>query len=265
MVLCSLFLSGVLLSVVLQGRNVEFFTGTVGALNADGTSYPILLGIVPLRLLLLVWALLCILWISELFSARAAIFLSFSAGLTVGFVWLLLQAIPLLPTPADQVIWDSAYGTIFGIDFAVFASTASQVALGFTAVALTYAMLRRLTHNSLHLVRLIISSFVGSAIPPLLEAFFGGLFEGSQGLMLSLLVTRYAQWLSLFLITIPFYYLFELLWKILLGSKHLEEVRQRYAKAPIVQGPPDFFENREELQDKRMFPHPTEVLDEKAI
>lgn len=262
MFLGSLFLTGVLLAVVFQARNVELFTGPLGTLFVDGQSHPLLLGIVPLRVLLLTGSLLCTLWIAEIFGARIALFVCCTAGFSLVLVWAALQVIPFLPTSPAQLQQDATHGTIFGTDLTVFASIASQVSLGFSFVAIVYALLRKLTRNRFHLIRLMMVIFLGLSAPPLLEAFFDSLFLVPHGQLMAVVLTRYFQWLALLLVLIPFYYLMEIFWQVMAGSQQIEMVRQYYAPArmsiPITA---EFFEDRGELQDKRMFPHPAEKFD----
>lgn len=253
LMLSSLLLSAILLAVILQGRTIEIVDFPLITLIVDDQSFPLFLGIIPLRIFLLVGALLCLLLITELFGQRAAIFLSLSGALTLCFVWSLLLGIPFLPTPRGQMIWDAAYNTLFGIDFPVFASTASQIFLGFSVTAIVFELFRRLTHNSFLIIRLFMATLVGVACPPILEAFFDGLYQGSKGSILALLLTRYTQWFVLFVFLIPLYYILYFPLKIIAGRKQSLDMCRRFEKKKIFQPPEKvFMESRQELQEKRI-------------
>lgn len=254
LVLSSLFLTGVLMSIILQGRNVSLTDATIITLMVENQSFPLKIGLIPLRIFFLVWSLLCLLWISELFGKREGIFLSLSGGITVCFVWLVFQGIPFLPVPQEEAIWDATYNTLFGIDFPVFASTASQVAAGFTATTIIFELFRKLTHGGFLIIRLFMASLVGVAVPPVGEAFFDGLFEGSTGSMVAVLLTRYLQWFFLFLPLIPVYYICLIPFKLVVGKKHRQEVEGRFEKKKMFGpgGPADFFESRQQTQETRI-------------
>ncbi len=254
LMLSSLFLTGVLMSVILQGRNVSLTDAAIITLVVENQSFPLKIGLIPLRIFFLVWSLLCLLWIGELFGKREGIFLSLAGGMTVCFVWLLLQGIPFLPVPPEEAIWDATYNTLFGIDFPVFASTASQIAAGFTVTVLIFELCRKLTHGGFLIIRLFVASLVGIAVPPVLEAFFAGLFEESIGSMVALLLTRYLQWFFLFLLLTPVYYILLVPLKLVVGKKHREEVKERFEKKKLFgpKQPVDFFESHQEIQENRI-------------
>ncbi len=244
---------GASLSVFVGERSLALIDGPWITLLVDNQPYSLFLGIIPLKLVFLVVSLFATFMIAEFFGGKESIAVAVSAGLVIFLTGTCLKIIPFLPGTPEDVSGDALLTTLFKFNSPDLISQALQVTLGFSFIIIIYEILRRFTHNGFMIVRLFLASFIGLIVPPLIEASFLGLLQASFGKMISLLISHALQWNLLFFMLIPFYYLLYVPFRLLVGHEQRSEMKQRFQKKKIFMHPEkNFFEKREELQEKRI-------------
>lgn len=191
-------------------------------LDFDGKNFPLNLGHVELQIILLSFALVFSNLIDELFGTLVALFANLGAALAVALCWGTLQLIPLIPGMNGAMSIESIYLTLFDFTKLHQLQMIAILAVGFNVVMLFSGMMRYLLKRGFSIIRLFVAHVLGLTIPALSVMALQYFPDLTMGPILSGAITLYVQWILLFFIFIPVYYVLFIPYVILVGTKQYE-------------------------------------------
>lgn len=243
-----------LLFMALFLNGVHLFLWDAGQVFLQVDDREIVLPIerLPIQTILLVASFLVLTLVNEFFRKKTAIVLSLTTLGLLSLTWLFLFLLPILPGVSTNTL-------VSGFEAEI--SQDTRLVLKFTALlgvvnlftCTFFEGIRKWTHSRFYFLRFFFSNLIAIVLATLSTAYLTVAPVIPSGEFLALWFTSLFQWMILFLLSLPFYYLGRSLLVGLVGSVRFEEVGQQFARRPIFSAEEKtFFGDREAIQEQRI-------------
>lgn len=240
------FLSSGVLAWLFSSYELPFSSSPTVILMVGEEKFPLLLGNIPMSIVFLAAAFFWLYMTNEFFGKGSALLLALAGGISLAALGGWLKVAPWFPE------------NNFPIDFnqtALF-SVMGALVVGGIAISVLYEFFRSLTHNRGAFLRIILASLPGFLFAALASQgvlSWEALLKGEWAKPLAGLITATAQLWLLIILSLPFFYTARFLFVPLVGKKHYEQIKAKFARKPLFKpAEKDFFEVRQEIQGQRI-------------
>lgn len=228
------------LSTLMPSETLTIIDSSFGNFILGGNLYPLYLGIFSLRLLTLLTSFFIYLFLCELFGSKTAFASGISSIVGIWFLTLTLgltnkiQVNDLLPMVATSLVFFVIFG-LSGFIFFIF---------------------RKILRNHWLLIRVLLSGAIACVGMSATEVLVKWTPSKTLEASIASGITYSVQIAGLFIAFFLFFYSFLLILRGLVGKNHLENLYKDFSKKKlfIPDIKKDFFEQKIELQEKRLTP-----------